>query len=285
MSDSVDPCAFVERLLPVVRQCARASMVFYGQVADIGKAADMALTGELAQDASAAFTALDSGLQDIILSVVLQHFPTVRCIAEEDTALKRRFRGSRSRYAVILDPIDGTLHFRQGDAPYHICVGLACDGRMLAAVVARPSEDRIFAAVRGRGATVQTGDAAPEPLQLPPGGPPTNAIFISTKAAAYRPYAPPPLEPRDFPIGAALILTALAEGQLCAYLTRQVEVYDVAPPSLVAEEAGARCFLRGGRTPTYDRSRKFPCYMAAATPELVPVLFDIIRAGDKGVRG
>ena len=75
------------------------------------------------------------------------------------------------------------------------------------------------------------------------------------------------------------MLTLLAEGELCAYLTRQVEVYDVGPPSLIAEEAGARCFLLSGRTPAYDRRRKFAYYMAAATAELEDFLHQVVRAG------
>lgn len=280
MNERIDPQSFIATLLPVVRQCARASLIFYGQVADIGKAADTSLTGAKAQDASTVFTALDSGLQDILLSIVLQHYPEIRCIAEEDTPLKRRFTGNQSPYTLILDPIDGTLHFREGDGPYHISIGLACDGVMQAALIARPSEDKIFTAVRGQGAYLQIGDNLPSRLHLPR-QPKNNKAFISSKARAYQPFARPTLEPREHPIGAALVLTLLAEGELCAYLTRQVEVYDVGPPSLIAEEAGARCFLKNGRAPLYSSRRKFNYYMAAASEELQDTLFAIVRAGDR----
>ena len=155
MAENIAPDDFIDALLPVVGQCARASLIFYGQVADIGKAADKSLTGSKAQDASTAFTVLDAAVQDILLAVVLQHFPFVRCIAEERTPLKKRFAGNASPYAVILDPIDGTLHFKRGDAPYHISIGLACDGQMRAAIVARPAEDKIFTAIKGEGAFVR----------------------------------------------------------------------------------------------------------------------------------
>lgn len=268
---------FVHNLKPVVLQCARASLVFYGQVADLGKIADASLTGARAQDASSVFTALDSSLQDILLSVVLQHYPDVRCIAEESTPLRRRFAGNRSEYTVILDPIDGTLHFRNGDGPYHISIGLAWKGAMIAALVARPTEDKLYTAICGHGAWVQRGDQAPERLRVPD-RPRTREAFISSKAHQYQSLARPELEPRDHPIGAALILTQLAEGELCAYLTRQVEVYDVGPPSLIAEEAGVRCFLRNGCKPRYSTRRKFPFYMAAAGAEPKAKLWSILRA-------
>ena len=164
MAEHIAPSDFIDALLPVVGQCARASLIFYGQVADIGKAADTSLTGSKAQDASTAFTVLDAAVQDILLAAVLQHFPFVRCIAEERTPLKKRFVGNASPYAVILDPIDGTLHFKRGDAPYHIVIGLACDGQMRAAIVARPSEDKIFTAIKGEGAFVRVGNSPPSAL-------------------------------------------------------------------------------------------------------------------------
>ena len=283
MAENIDPDDFIDALLPVVGQCARASLIFYGQVADIGKAADTSLTGSKAQDASTAFTVLDAAVQDILLAAVLQHCPFVRCIAEERTPLKKRFAGNTSPYAVILDPIDGTLHFKQGDAPYHIVIGLARDGQMLAAIVARPSEDKIFTAIKGEGAFVRVGNGRPRRLQLP-AEPRTNKAFISSKARPYQALARPALDPRESPIGAALVLTEIAEGALCAYLTRQVEIYDVGPPSLIAEEAGARCYIGERRRPTYTQRRKFGHFLAAANDEIAEHLFAILRRARRDQR-
>ena len=283
MAEHIAPDDFIDALLPVVGQCARASLIFYGQVADIGKAADQHLTGRKAQAASTAFTVLDAAVQDILLAAVLQHFPFVRCIAEERTPLKKRFAGHTSPYVVILDPIDGTLHFKRGDAPYHISIGLAHDGLMLAALVARPSEDKMFTALKGQGAFVRVGNGGPRRLQLP-AEPRTNQAFISSKARPYQALARPMLDPRESPIGAALVLTEIAEGALCAYLTRQVEVYDVGPPSLIAEEAGARCYTGERRRPAYTQRRKFGHFLAAANDATAEHLFAILRQARRGQR-
>ena len=69
---------------------------------------------------------------------------------------------------------------------------------------------------------------------------------------------------------------------LCAYLTRQVEVYDVGPPSLIAEEAGARCYTGDRRRPAYTQHRKFGHFLAAANPETAEHLFAILRRGRRG---
>jgi myo-inositol-1(or 4)-monophosphatase len=278
MSCGIDPQHFVNTMLPVVRQCAQASLIFYGKTADIGKAADTSLKSAEAQAASGALTALDNAVQDIVLSVALQHFPQVRCIAEENTPLKRRFADRTADYALILDPIDGTFHFQKGDAPYHISLGLARNGRMEAALVARPNEDKLFTAVRGQGAYLQVGRRRPKRLRLAK-KPRTNKAFISSKACPYQEPARPILDPREYPIGAALVLTLIAEGELCAYLTRQVEVYDVGPPSLIAAEAGARCFLKDGREPRYQSRRKFNYYLCAASEDIQATLLNVLRLG------
>jgi len=263
---------------PVVRQCAIFSRIFYGQASDIGKAPDQSLSESSARQASATLTAIDNAVQDIVLSVVLQHFPHIRCIAEENTPLKRRFSGNESDYALILDPIDGTLHYQKGDAPYHISLGLAVRGRMEAAIVARPTENKLFTAMRGQGAYLQRGSGRPRRLRLPRRAA-NNRAFISSKARVYQSLARPTLEPIEYPIGAALVLTLLAEGELCAYLTRQVEVYDVGPPSLIAEEAGVLCALANGQKPRFDRRRKFAHFLAASSEDTRDFLFAVLRRG------
>ena len=276
----IDPQRFIDILLPVVRQCAQASLLFHGKVANLGKAEDTRLSGRSAQVASGALTALDNAFQDILLTVVLEHFGGIRLIAEENTPLKRRFAGNASDYTLIIDPIDGTLHFVQGDGPYHISLGLAHKGQMVAALVARPTQDKIFTAIKGRGAFVRLGTKKPRRLRLG-AKPKTKRAFISSKARAYQAAARGRLEPREYPIGAALVLTQIAEGDLCAYLTRQIEIYDAGPPSLIAEEAGARCFLKSNLAPTYDRRRKIDHFFCAATPQLEHFLLDVVRTVDK----
>ena len=285
MAENIDPDDFIDALLPVVGQCARASLIFYGQVADIGKAADKSLTGSKAQDASTAFTVLDAAVQDILLAAVLQHFPFVRCIAEERTPLKKRFAGNTSPYAVILDPIDGTLHFKRGDAPYHIVIGLACDGQMLAAIVARPSEDKIFTAIKGARVLSCASAMVARGACSYPAEPRTNKAFISSKARPYQDLVRPALDPRESPYWCGIGPHGGRRGHtMCAYLTRQVEVYDVGPPSLIAEEAGARCYIGQRRRPTYTQRRKFGHFLAAANDEIAEQLFAILRRARQSQR-
>lgn len=283
MTKRIRPQTFLDTVVPIVQQCAAASLPFFGKVADVGKAADRSLLDDHAQQASSVLTVLDAAFQELILGAVHQRFPDIRCIAEERTPMRRAFAGNSSDYVVILDPIDGTLHFQAGDAPYHVCVGLAHRGRMVAAAVARPDEHKLFTAIRGQGAWLQQGSRAARRLRLP-ATPKTKRAFISTKARQFQALARPRLDPFEHPIGAALVLTQLAEGRLAAYLTRQVQIYDVGPPSLIAEEAGASCFLTRGLEPNYDRRTKFPFYMAAASADVRDIVLQVQRQGVAAIR-
>jgi fructose-1,6-bisphosphatase/inositol monophosphatase family enzyme len=279
---AIDPHDFIEILLPTVRRCAQASLIFFGQVANMGKAEDAQLGEPQAERASGVLTALDNAVQDIVLGTVAAHFPQVELIAEENTPMKRRFAANKSEYCLIIDPIDGTLHFQKGDAPYHVCVGLAHNGRMLASIIARPDEDKIFTAVRGQGAYVQTGKRRRR-LRLPK-KPRTDQAFISSKARQYVEEAGKRFKPREYPIGAALVLTLMAEGELAAYMTRQVEIYDVGPPSLIAEEAGARCFGRQGQELLYTKRRKLPYFLAAPDEDSAAFVLDVVQRSQAAAR-
>ena len=72
-------------------------------------------------------------------------------------------------------------------------------------------------------------------------------------------------------------MTQLAEGEICAYLTRQMEIYDAGPPALIAEEAGACCYVAENLRPIYTQRRKFAYWVAAANDEIAARLFAIVR--------
>jgi len=63
------------------------------------------------------------------------------------------FRGDDADARIVIDPIDGTLHYYLGaQGPYAVMAGLAFGGRYAASLVALPREGWLFQAVRGDGA-------------------------------------------------------------------------------------------------------------------------------------
>ena len=64
-----------------------------------------------------------------------------------------------------------------------------------------------------------------------------------------------------------------------------MDVYDVGPPSLVAEEAGARCFGRNGQELLYRSRRKLPYYLAAPDEDSAAFVLQAVRQSDSQSEG
>jgi hypothetical protein len=137
-----DPEQFLAVMAPAVRQAASIARALEGRVQNRPK------WGE-ERAAKAALTLADSAAQEAILVPLLEHFPSVSLRAEEDTPSVGSFPREADE-CVIVDPIDGTLHFYlEAAGPYAVMVGLSRGRRYEAALVALPREGFFFEAVRG----------------------------------------------------------------------------------------------------------------------------------------
>lgn len=137
---------FVRVLAPAMAQAAAIASALEGRVPNVGKpGADT--------DVKAALTIADTAAQEALLVPLAAKFRDARLEAEEDTRSVARFDGSDGRRRVVIDPIDGTLHFYLGaQGPYAVMAGLAEEACYTAALVALPREGWLFDAVRGEGA-------------------------------------------------------------------------------------------------------------------------------------
>ena len=133
---------FLEVIGPAVRQAASIARALEGRVRNRPK------WGE-GSAAKAALTLADSAAQEAILVPLLEHFPEVSLLAEEDTPSVGSFPLEADE-CVVIDPIDGTLRcYLEAAGPYAVMVGLAVADRFEAAIVALPREGLYFDAVRG----------------------------------------------------------------------------------------------------------------------------------------
>jgi myo-inositol-1(or 4)-monophosphatase len=152
-----DPESFLRAMAPAVRQAASIARALEGRVQNRPK------WGETSE-AKAALTLADSAAQEAILVPLREHFPEVSLRAEEDTPSVPAFPAD-SEECVVVDPIDGTLHFFLGAlGPYAVMVGLARARRYEAALVALPREGLFFEAVRGGPARIARPGGLPRPL-------------------------------------------------------------------------------------------------------------------------
>jgi fructose-1,6-bisphosphatase/inositol monophosphatase family enzyme len=140
------PQEFVRTLSPALEQAAAIASALQGRVPNVPK------PGE-ATPVKAALTIADTAAQEALLVPLLARFRAARLEAEEETHSVELFTGAAPAHRIVVDPIDGTLHFYlAGRGGYAVMAGFAIDGRYEAALVALPREELRFDAVRGAGA-------------------------------------------------------------------------------------------------------------------------------------
>ncbi|NDW54468.1 3'(2'),5'-bisphosphate nucleotidase CysQ [Aliiroseovarius sp. PrR006] len=139
----------------------------------------------------------------------------------------------------IVDPIDGTRSFIEGSTTWAHSLAVARNGIVEAAVVYLPERGKLYAAARGKGATLN--DAA---LTVSP----KTRIEGATVLAAKPNFDPtfwqnrdvPPVE-RVFRSSLAYRLSLVGEGRFDAMMTlRPTWEWDVAAGALIVEEAGGK---------------------------------------------
>src|SRR5262249_46586194 len=94
----------------------------------------------------------DSEAENAIVKALTAAFPDHAILGGDGGLRSPRNEGSTYRW--IIDPIDGTANFAHGYPCYAISITLAHGVELTHAVVLDPLRDELYAAVKGRGATV-----------------------------------------------------------------------------------------------------------------------------------
>jgi fructose-1,6-bisphosphatase/inositol monophosphatase family enzyme len=153
------PSEFVAALESALLRAANIASEYDGRVPNTPKAGEVT-------NVKAALTRADLECQEAILAAVWEHCPGVALRAEEATPLVARFPEIADA-VVVIDPIDGTLHFYlEQNGPYAIIVGLAIGNQYDAALLALPREQLVFEGVRGGGASLIDAQGVRQPAVL-----------------------------------------------------------------------------------------------------------------------
>jgi myo-inositol-1(or 4)-monophosphatase len=94
-------------------------------------------------------TQADKRSEQAIVSRITKYFPDHSIAAEEGSGHE-----SASEFRWHVDPLDGTTNFAHGYPCFCVSLGLAQRDTLLAAVIYNPISDELFAAARGKGATL-----------------------------------------------------------------------------------------------------------------------------------
>ena len=142
----------------------------------------------------------------------------------------------------VVDPIDGTSNFARGASRWCVSVGLVGDGEALLGVLAAPALGEVFAARKGRGATLNgVAIRAARTQDLARG-------IVEVGWSPRRPNAPfHDLAQKVMAAGAmlraggsgAMGLADVAAGRMDAYVEVHINLWDVAAALAILSEAGA----------------------------------------------
>jgi 3'(2'), 5'-bisphosphate nucleotidase len=97
-------------------------------------------------------TVADRVANDLIVSALQTHFPGDGILAEESLDTEDRLS---KRRVWMVDPLDGTNGFIDGNGDFAVQIGLAEDGEAVLGVVYQPLVDLMYRAVRGGGAWIE----------------------------------------------------------------------------------------------------------------------------------
>ena len=179
---------------------------------------------------------VDALLKDRLLAARPQHGWLSEETPDSPARLDRRA-------VFIVDPIDGTRAFVDGHRAWAHSIAAVTDGQVTAAVVYLPALERLYAACRGAGATINGRTIAVDPAADE-----TGELLAARPnfEAKHWPGGVTPMR-RAFRSSLANRLALVAEGRFSAMLSlRRVWEWDVAAGTLIAQEAGAQVSTHRG---------------------------------------
>jgi len=173
-------------------------------------------------------------------------------------------------HCFIVDPIDGTRAFIAGESAWAVSVAIAHHGRITAAAVFLPAQDKLYAAAHRQGATLNGA-----PICASQAADPETASILASKpvmAEGNWRTAPPPN--RHYRPSLAYRACLVAEGRFDAMIAlRQTWEWDIAAATLIVTEAGGTATTRTGAHLLFNTpdAQTDGC-LATATPLHSPLL-------------
>ena len=215
---------------------------------------------------------VDRASEELVVGAIRSARPHDGILAEEGTA-----DPGTSGWRWVIDPLDGTVNYLYGLPAYAVSIAVELDGHPQIAVVVDPVHGETFAAVRGRGATldgdpITVSDRADLALALVGTGFSYGAERRARQAATLAQVLPAVRDIRR--AGAASVdLCWVACGRLDGYYEQGLQPWDFAAGALIAQEAGAITGDLEGNAPTTSFT------MASAPGLFEPLRSLLVEAG------
>src|SRR3954465_14739755 len=130
--------------IETARDAGRLLLEKFGRITTITKKGDINLVTEA-----------DLASEALIIERIKSYYPKHAILAEEAGDAVLTVDGEIS-WKWIIDPLDGTTNYAHGYPCFCVTIALAHEGRMEIGVVYDPIRDEMFAAERGRGASLNS---------------------------------------------------------------------------------------------------------------------------------
>ena len=235
--------------LELAREAGAAILDLYDGPLDIQQ--------KFAADDREPVTQADTLANEIIVSRLQVEFPADGILAEESLDTARRLTKSR---VWMIDPLDGTTGFIDGNGDFAVQIGLSENGACVLGVVFQPLTGVLYRAVRGGGAWVER-----------PGDEPRRARVSDTdeisemRLAASRSHRSPRMdqvvrslglkdEVLRGSVGIKVGLIVEQECDLYVHLSPRTKQWDTCAPEIILREAGGAISDLFGQPLAYNKA-------------------------------
>lgn len=200
-------------------------------------------------------TQADRLANEIIVQRLAREFPEDGILAEESIDTARRLDKER---VWMIDPLDGTTGFIQGDGDFAVQIGLTEHGQCVLGIVYQPLTGVLYRAVRGDGTWIERPEFEPARARVS-----DHAVFSTMRLAASRSHRSPRMdsvvnefgfkeEIRRGSVGIKIGLIVEQQCELYIHLSPRTKQWDTCAPEIILHEAGGQLTDLFGRPLRYN---------------------------------
>lgn len=200
-------------------------------------------------------TQADRVANDLIVTTLQREFPDDGILAEESIDTSHRLD---KRRAWLIDPLDGTNGFIDGNGDFAVQIGLADEGEPVLGVVYQPLTGVLYRAVRGRGSWIERPNFMPERATVS-----SQHEISRMRLAASRSHRSPRMdrviqafsvkeEVRRGSVGIKVGLICEQQCDLYVHLSPRTKQWDTCAPEMILHEAGGRITDLFGQSLRYN---------------------------------
>lgn len=188
-------------------------------------------------------TQADRIANELIVTRLKHEFPDDGILAEESVDTKRRLEKAR---VWMVDPLDGTNGFIDGNGDFAVQIGLAENGECVLGVVYQPLSGTLYRAVRGAGSWIERPQFEPRRAHVS-----DVDILSNMRLAASRSHRSPRMnkvvqrfgfreEVQRGSVGIKVGLLVERQCDVYIHLSPRTKQWDTCAPEVILTEAGGR---------------------------------------------